>query len=63
VQAEEWEAVYTFMYENIASCPKFTKQELWDEAIIIIADHLYKNAIVADPEINAAAMFARISQI
>jgi len=63
VAAEEWEDVYRFLYENLHKAPKFQDQNRWDEGIVIIADHLYKHGIVADPEINAAAMFIRMTQI
>ena len=63
VTSEDWENVYRFLYENIAKSSTFSKQPQWEEAIIIIADHLYKHTLVADPEINAAAMFIRLGQI
>jgi replication factor C small subunit len=63
VLPEEWEDVYRFLYENISRAPKFQDQDKWDEAIIIIAEHLYKHSICADPEINSAAMFIRLGQL
>lgn len=63
VAAEEWEDVYRFLYENIDKSTKFSKTEKWEEAIVIIAEHLYKHSLVADPEINAAAMFIRLGQV
>lgn len=63
VAAEEWEDIYRFLYENINKAPKFSTQERWESAIVIIADHLYKHSAVADPEINAAAMFIRLAQV
>lgn len=63
VSREEYDDVYRFLYENINRSPKFKQQELWDEAIVIIAEHLYKHSIVADPEINAAAMFIRLGMV
>ena len=66
VVAEEWEGVYRFMYENLHRSPKFsqeTNKDGWESGIVIIADHLYKHGIVADPEINAAAMFIRLAQV
>jgi replication factor C small subunit len=55
VQREEFESVYRFLYENLHRVTKFKKQELQDEAIVLIANYLYKNSMVADPEINFAA--------
>lgn len=63
VAPEEWEDVYRFLYENLHEAPKFSAQDNWEAGIVIIADHLYKHSIVADPEINAAAMFIRLTQI
>lgn len=63
VAAEEWEEVYKFLYENLRKCPKFSLAGKWEEGIVIVADHLYKHAMYADPEINAAAMFIRLKQI
>lgn len=63
VTSDEWENVYRFLYENLNRAPKFSNKEKWEEAIIVIAEHLYKHTIVADPEINAAAMFIRLGQL
>lgn len=63
VLPEEWEDLYRFLYENLHKAPKYSIQEKWEAGIVIIADHLYKNSIVADPEINAAAMFIRLAQV
>ncbi len=63
VVAEEWEEVYRFLYENLNKAPKFQDKDKWEGGIVVIADHLYKHGIVADPEINAAAMFIRMTQL
>lgn len=63
VTAEEWEDVYRFLYENLASSSKFKARDKWEGGIVIIADHLYKHALVADPELNAAAMYIRLGQL
>lgn len=63
VVKEEYEDLYTFLYKNIHTSKKFQKQELWEEAIIVIAEHLKNHHFVADPEINAAAMFIRLGMI
>lgn len=63
VATEEWEDVFRFLYENLNRAPKFSDQEKWEAGIVVIADHLYKHSLVADPEINAAAMFIRMSQL
>lgn len=63
VIAEEWEEVYRFLYENLHKSPKFSNKGNWERGIVIIADHLYKHGIVADPEINAASMFIKFTQV
>ena len=63
VASEEWDDLYRFLYENLDKSKKFNKKENWEAGIVIITDHLYKNAIMADLEINAAAMFIRLSQV
>lgn len=64
VSSDEWENVYRFMYENLNRVPTFQNdREKWEEAILIVAEHLYKHSLVADPEINAAAMLIRLGQL
>lgn len=63
VAPEEWEDVYRFLYENIEKSKKFENKDKWESAIVVIAEHLYKHYVYADPEINAAAMFISLSQI
>ena len=62
VPAEEWEDVYRFLYDNLHKAPRYEERAKWEEGIVIIAEHLYKHTAVADPEINAAAMFIRLAQ-
>lgn len=60
----EWEDVYRFLYENINRAPTFADdREKWEEAILQIANYLYRHSICADPEINMAACLIRIGQI
>lgn len=63
VLAEEWEGVYAFLYENLSRAPKFQDRDRWENGIVTIADHLYKHSLVADPEINAAAMFIKLGTL
>lgn len=63
VSSEEWEDVFKFLYENLYKSPSFATKEKWEAGIVVIADHLYKHSLVADPEINAAAMFIRLGQL
>lgn len=63
VAAEEWDDLYRFLYENLNKSHKFSGQDKWQEGIVIVADHLYKNTIIADQEINFAACAIRLSQL
>lgn len=63
VQPSEWDHIYRYLYENIHSSPTFGSDvAAWERAIILIADYLYRNTIVADPAINAAALFIMLKQ-
>lgn len=59
---EEWDEVYTFIYRNIAKVSKWNANQR-DQAIVTIAQYLYQHSLVADPEINAAAMFIELANI
>lgn len=64
VSDDDWEDVYRLVYQNLSSSPKLNKDKSrWEEAVLIVAEHLHKHSMVADPEINAAAMFIRIGQL
>ena len=63
VSTEEWDDVYRCLYENLDQSPKFAKKDNWEPGMLAIAEHLYKNSIVSDPEINAAALFIKLSQV
>ncbi len=63
VLPEEWDEVYKFLYENLDKSPKFSNPATWQAGILVIAEFLYKNGIIADQEINACALFIRLSQI
>lgn len=63
VVKEEYEDVYRFLYDNLHTTKKFSIQDNWDNAVLIIADHMDKHSRVCDPEINCAAMFINLGQI
>lgn len=60
---EEYVDLYRFLYENIHTSKKFQNQELWEEAIVIINEHLFKHSVVADPEICLASLFICLGQV
>lgn len=63
VSSSEWEDLYSFLYKSLNTVGKFKQQDKHDQAIVTIAEHLYKHSICSDPEINAAAMFIKLSTI
>lgn len=63
VANDEWESLYRFLYQNLELCPKFKDRDNWEQGIVLIANYMYKHSIVADPEINAAAMFIELGGI
>lgn len=63
VLPEEWDDIYRFLYESLHKCKKFQDKNKWEQGILIIAEHLEKNAFISDPEINSAAMFIRLGQL
>ncbi len=61
---DEWDEVYRFLYDNLHELGKFKGDiDKWSQGIIIVADHLFRHSQVADPEINAAAMFLRLGNV
>lgn len=63
VQPSEWEQVFRHLYENIGNSPTFGSNiQLWEDAIVAIAEYMYKHTLVADPAINAAALFITLNQ-
>lgn len=63
VTDQEWEDVYRYLYDNLHNFGKFKKREKYEQGIITIAEHLYKHSICTDAEINAAAMFIKMSTV
>lgn len=62
VSSEEWTEVFSFLYRNIDKVEKWDTIKR-DQAVVCIAQHLYQHSLVADPEINAAAMLIELSRI
>ena len=58
---EEYEEIFTFMYQNLDLWAKNEDQE--NEAIIIIRNGLAKAPLCADPEINLSATLVELSLI
>lgn len=63
IQREEYDDLYQWMYQNIGKIPKFAEISKQEQAIVIIADYLFKHASVSHPDINLAAMFITLGQL
>jgi len=55
-----FEDIYRFLYQNLELWGDEQKQE---EAILIIRNGLYKHSLVADEEINMAAVLIELSHL
>lgn len=60
---DEYDDVFRFLYENINKSAKFKDPTKEEEAIVIIADHLYRHGLVSDPEVNIAALFITLGRV
>lgn len=58
---EEYIEVYRFLYRNLSFWGKDAEKQ--DQALVVIRDGLYKDALVADREINLAATLAQLSML
>jgi DNA polymerase III delta prime subunit len=63
IATEEWDDAYRFLYENIHRSPKMEDVANMKQAVVAIAEYLYRHSFFADPIINADAMIIRISDI
>ena len=58
---EEMEELYTWMYTNLDLFGKTEEQK--DAALLIIKQGLVDHALIADPEINLAAMLVKLARL
>ena len=63
VDGDDFIAVYKFIYSYIHEVGKFKNEDKYKQAIIVIADHLYRHAFSADAEINFTACIIRLTEI
>lgn len=63
IPKEEYEGVFRFLYENLNKAKSFKNDEKYEQGIVVIASYLHKHALVADTEINLAAMCIELGQI
>jgi DNA polymerase III delta prime subunit len=60
---DKWEECYRFLYDYLHEIGKFTDTRKWKAGIIVVSDHLYRHAFIADPEMNFTACLVRLSEI
>jgi replication factor C small subunit len=63
VPDDNWEDCYRFLYDYLHEIGKFADTKKWKAGIVIVADHLYRHAYVADPELNFTACLIRLSEV
>jgi DNA polymerase III delta prime subunit len=63
VEGDDWMEVYRFIYDYIHEVGRFKEVKKWKQAIVIIADHLYRHATVGDAEINFTACIIRLTEV
>ena len=59
MELDNIDQIFRVMYDNIISLPK----EIQNNAIVIIAEHLYKSSFIADQEINLVACVINIFDV
>ena len=60
LRAEEMEEIYRWLYDNITI---FGNEEAQDKAVLIIKQGLVDHTLVADPEINLAAVLIKLGRL
>ena len=60
LKAEEMEEVYRWLYDNLSI---FGSEEKQDTAVLIIKQGLVDHTLVADPEINLAAVLIKLARL
>ena len=58
---EELQDVYRYLYDNIHRVKGFDKK--WDQAVVLIADYMYKHAFACDAELNVSALFIELGAL
>lgn len=63
IEQNQWESVFRPLYEILESLTPFKNLDKWQQAIVIIAEYMYKHQFVADKQINGVAMLISLSRI
>jgi replication factor C small subunit len=61
VTADEITGIYTWMYQNLSLFGK--DEESRDSALLIIKQGLVDHSLIADPEINLAAVLVKLARL
>ena len=61
VQAHEYEDIYTWMYQNLDLFGD--DEETKDQALLVIKQGLVDHTLIADPEINLAAVLIKLARL
>lgn len=60
VSSNEWESLYQHLYSRVNTYKCFDDQRHVEEALLLIAEYLYKHSIVSDPLINITALIIQL---
>jgi replication factor C small subunit len=63
ISDDGYEEMYRFLYDHLHELDVFTNNTNWKKGILVISDHLYRSAFVADQEINFVACMIKLSEI
>jgi DNA polymerase III delta prime subunit len=63
IDDNDWDSIYTFLYENLDQVQGFDDITNWKKGILVIADSLSRSAQVPNPEIHFTACMIRLSDI
>lgn len=61
--SEQFEDVYDLIYRNLRKHPGCSNKDVYEQAIVILAEGLYRNGIVAIPHLNFEATVVKMSGV
>lgn len=60
---EQLEEVYEFLYKNLHLHPKCKDKSLYEQALLVLLDGVYKHGLVAIPHLNFEATCIKLNQV
>jgi hypothetical protein len=63
IPKEDHELVFKFLYEKLNTFGKFVDKLKYEKAVLLIAEYLYRHSLVADTEINLAALMVELNNV